>query len=48
MINISLAYNKFIKLIRNGVYTMTDKKNDYIQFMVMKKLYKDGNKQVYL
>lgn len=27
---------------------MSDNKNSYIKFMIMKKLYKDGNKQVYL
>ena len=27
---------------------MTNKQNSYTQFMIMKKLYKDGHKQVYL
>lgn len=27
---------------------MSENKNSYIKFMIMKKLYKDGNKQVYL
>ena len=27
---------------------MSENKNSYTKFMIMKKLYKDGNKQVYL